>query len=38
MFLAIMPLNMFSAPLSLFSFWDPYNTNVSMLDVVSEVY
>ena len=37
-FSAIISSNMFSAPfLSLFSFWDSYNANVSMLDVVSEV-
>ena len=33
------PSNMFTAPfsLSLFSFWDPYNADVSALDVVIEV-
>ena len=32
-----MSSNMFFASCSLFSFWDPYNANINMLDVVSEV-
>ena len=36
-FSAIMSSNMFSAPFSLFSFWDPCNVNISALDVVSEI-
>ena len=36
-FSAIRSSNMFSSPFSLFSFWDPYIANISMLDVVLEV-
>ena len=37
MFAAMISSNIFPAFLSFFSFWDPCNANVSMLDVVTEV-
>ena len=36
-FSAVMSSDMLSAPFFLFSFWDPYNVNASMLDVVLKV-
>ena len=38
-FFASISLNIFSGPfsLSLFSYWDPYNVNVGVLNVVPEV-
>lgn len=36
-FSVIMSSNMFSVPYSLFSFWDPYEVNVSTFDVVLEI-
>ena len=36
-FSTIMTSNIFSCPLSLFSFWDPYNVNVGEFNVVPEV-
>ena len=35
---AIMSSNIFSAPFSLFFFWDPYNAHTVVLDVVPEVF
>ena len=36
-FLTIISSNIFSGPLSLFSFWDPYTANVVAFHVVPEV-
>ena len=36
-FSAIVSSNIFSGPLSLFAFWDPYNVNVGVFNVVPEV-
>ena len=36
-FLAIMSSDMFSSPLSLFSFWEPCNVNISAFDIVPEI-
>ena len=36
-FSAIIPLNIFSGPFSLFSLWGPYNVNIGECNVVPEV-
>ena len=36
-FLSIISSNIFSGPFSLSSFWDPYNVNVGVFNVVPEV-
>ena len=36
-FSAIISLNIFSGSLSLFSFWDPYNANADVFNVVPEI-